>query len=40
MGFVSNAIAAAHFKVIDGYVKDVVELAKKYMADAYKRKGG
>lgn len=32
---VSVTLTICHFKVLDSYVKEVVELAKKYMADAY-----
>ena len=31
----TKAIAAYHFKVIDGYVKDMVEIAKKEIRKAY-----
>ena len=31
----TKAIAAYHFKVIDGYVKDVVEMAKEQIRKAY-----
>ena len=31
----TKAIAAHHFKVIDGYVKDMVEIAKEQIRIAY-----
>lgn len=31
----TKAIAAYHFKVIDGYVKDMVEIAKEQILKAY-----
>lgn len=31
----TKAIAAYHFKVIDGYVKDMVEIAKEQIRKAY-----
>lgn len=31
----TKAIAAYHFKVIDGYVKDMVEIAKEQIRLAY-----
>lgn len=32
---VAKAIAAYHFKVIDSYVKDLIETAKKEITQAY-----
>lgn len=32
---VAKAIAAYHFKVIDSYVKDMIDLAKKHIEEAY-----
>lgn len=35
----TKAIAAYHFKVIDGYVKDMVEIAKEQIRKAYINRG-
>ena len=36
---VAKAIAAHHFKVIDSYVRDVIDLAKKQIDAAYINQG-
>lgn len=36
---VTKIIAAHYFNVVDSYVKDLIELAKQYMEDAYISQG-
>lgn len=36
---VAKAIAAYHFRVIDSYVKDMIELAKREIESAYASQG-